>query len=185
MESRLQQYLQTHHALSAQEAAFIQGLSRKLSPDAAEILLRPGQVATSFLFVEEGVLRTFEYDDEGNDLTKFFFSEGQFVTNLHSYTSGQPSDFSIETLTPCTIRSFDKAATGEIPNWANLFSALLQKELGKKVRDQYYLRNHDARETYARFLHRHGDLVNRVPLKHIASYLGIAPPTLRRVRRAG
>lgn len=183
MEKLLKQQLQTNSELSAEEADFIQSISIPHTTGAETMVLRIGEVADFIIFIEEGILRTFEYDEQGNDVTKFFFKENQFVTNLDSYLSGKPSEFYIKTVTPCRLTVLKKSDTASVSYWPEIFNKLLQQALVKKIQDQYYLRNHHAREKYERFISRHGDLVNRVPLQYIASYLGIAPQSLSRVRR--
>ena len=184
MQSPLIQHLQRNSALSVDEAAFIQKLSRELRMNAENTVLNVGQVADFLIFIEEGVLRMHEYDEQGNDVTKFFFQENQFVTNLDSYLSGQPSKFYITTITPCRLHMLNKSDTASVSYWPEIFNKLVQRALIKKIQDQYFLRHHNAREKYERFVSLHGDLVNRVPLQYIASYLSIAPQSLSRVRRS-
>ncbi|GET25551.1 Crp/Fnr family transcriptional regulator [Prolixibacter sp. NT017] len=184
MQEILIHYLQESFELSADETDAIQSLFTPLSVSEGSILLDKGQIADFIVFVAEGVMRMHEFDQKGNDVTKFFFKENQFVTNLDSYHTGRPSEFCIQTLTPCRLFIIKKNDTLKIARWPEIFNKLVQKELHKKVQDQYYLRNHNAREKYERFIRQDGDIVNRVPLQYIASYLGIVPQSLSRIRRS-
>lgn len=170
--------------LSADEIDTIQSLFTPLRVKEGSILLDKGQVADFVVFVAEGVMRMHELDENGNDVTKFFFKENQFVTDLDSYNSGGPSEFYIQTLVSCKLFIIKKKDTLRITKWPEIFNKLVQKELRKKIQDQYYLRNHNAREKYERFILQNGDIVNRVPLQYIASYLGIVPQSLSRIRRS-
>ncbi len=183
MQEVLRHYIQENAGLSADEAEIILSLFTPLYIKGESILLNIGQITDFLVFITDGVMRMSEFDNKGNDITKFFFKEEQFVTNLDSYNSGKPSKFYIRTITPCKLLMIKKKDTLRTTLWTGIFNEFVQKELSRKIQDQYYLRNHNANEKYKRFVIQNGDIVNRVPLQYIASYLGIAPQSLSRIRR--
>lgn len=100
--------------------------------DKHSLLLREGQIADFIGFITKGIIRTYEYNENGNEITKFFFKENQFITNLDSYTNCVPSKFNIETITPCTLLIIKKNDTLKLPEWPEIFNMLVQKTLIKK-----------------------------------------------------
>lgn len=152
--------------------------------DDHSLLLREGQIADFLGFITKGIIRTYEYNEHGNEITKFFFKENQFITNLDSYTNCVPSKCTIETITPCTLLIIKKSETLKLPEWPEIFNMLVQKTLITKIEAQHNLRNSRAGEKYATFISNNGDIINRIPLQYIASYLGITPQTLSRIRRS-
>lgn len=183
MRQLLTDYFRKNFKMSEDEIHTIESFFKPLDLAKESSLLSEGEISDFAVFIAQGVLRMHEYDEEGNDVTRFFFKEGQFVTNLESYTTGKPSKFTIQTITPCTLFKIKKVDTPGISKWPELFNGIVQQELSKKVRDQYQFRNYSAKEKYEHFLLQDGDIVNRVPLQFIASYLGMAPQSLSRIRR--
>lgn len=183
MREALNKYLQDEFQISGGKIAMITSYFEALNLESRSMLLSEGQVAGFIGFIVKGIIRSYEYSDTGNDTTKFFFRENQFITNLDSYANAVPSKFYIETVTCCTLLIIKKEDTLRFSEWPEIFNNLVQKTLVQKIKTQQTLRNSDAKEKYKNFLHDNGDIVNQVPLQLIASYLGITPQSLSRIRR--
>lgn len=149
------------------------------------LLMREGDVCNHLFFVADGLARNFYYKD-GRDVTTWFGSNGMFLTDLDSLINRQPSRFNIETLEPSGVYSihheklaqlFEKShaleRAGRLSTLDNF--VILENRL-------FALQFHTAQERYANFLRMFPGLINRVPLTHVASYLGITLETLSRVR---
>lgn len=183
MREALNKYLQEEFQISRDKIEMISSFFEPLNLESGSLLLREGQVTGFIGFIVKGIIRSYEYSDTGNDLTKFFFRENQFITNLDSYANAVPSKFYIETLTCCTLLIIKKEDTLRFTEWPEIFNNLVQKTLVQKIKTQQTLRTSTAKEKYENFLHENGDIVNRVPLQFVASYLGITPQSLSRIRR--
>lgn len=183
MREILNKYLQDEFQISKDKIVMITSFFKTLNLESGSLLLSEGQVANFIGFIVKGIIRTCEYSDTGNDITKFFFRENQFITNLDSYANAVPSKFYIKTLTCCTLLIIKKEDTLRFSEWPEIFNNLVQKTLVQKIKIQQALRNCNAKEKYQNFLHYNGDIVNRVPLQLVASYLGITPQSLSRIRK--
>jgi CRP-like cAMP-binding protein len=152
-----------------------------------DILLREGEYCKKVFYVEKGCLRFFYYDKEGKDITHWFILEGEFITEVDSVFQEKPSEFYIETLEDCTLNTFIFAGFSFLVKeheQMTFFGFMLMiksiVELGEKVKD---LQFRDAKTRYKNLTEKHSDILLRVPLGHIASYLGITQQSLSRIRK--
>lgn len=149
------------------------------------ILLRAGKVEKSIFFIRKGMVRAYA-NQEGNEITFWFGAEGQAVISMKSYVEDQPGYEDIELLEDCELlelKSSDLKQLFEtdihIANWGRRFA---EKELVKTEERLISRQFRTASERYSDLLTNHPDLVRRVQLGHIASYLGITQVSLSRIR---
>ncbi|MDB4286260.1 Crp/Fnr family transcriptional regulator [bacterium] len=178
---------QSSGQLSPKLKAEISSMTKIERHPKAAILLREGEVCRKVFFVEKGCLRFYYYDDEGKDITHWFVFEGEFITEIDSVFQQKPSEFYIEALEDCTLNTFifaDFIALIGEHKQITMFSFMLMMksiiELGEKVKDLQF-RNAEIR--YKNLIEKHSDILLRVPLSYIASYLGITQQSLSRIRR--
>lgn len=160
------------------------GFTRQEVP-ASTLLLAEGQVCQHLWFVEKGLLRYFRWQ-EGEDATQYFTEAPYLFTSQTSFSKGLPSVENIETLAPSTVWVIERStayALLERPAWSEFIRQLVQEV--QAYTEEVYLeaRNIPPDERYRRLLEDGSALVQQVPLKHLASYLGIAPQSLSRIRR--
>lgn len=150
-------------------------------------LKRGGEVANEFYYVESGCLRSFVIDKKGKEHILQFAPETWVISDRASFLSGEPSELYIDAIENSVIRvlRFDTMRNLEEMNREQLLAAL------KRIfRHTLTLQNRilqlismSAQERYADFMKTYPDLHNRVPQRMIASYLGITPEGLSRVRK--
>ena len=150
------------------------------------ILLREGQVSHHACFVLSGLARGY-YNSDGKEITSRFMDEGFIITSWLSYYTQKPGYEIIETIEDtvlgCMLYQDVQQLYSDIPEF-NI--------VGRKIAEYFFflseqrtqlLRKHTADEKYQFFLQQHPDLLQRIPLKYIATYLGMNEETLSRVRR--
>lgn len=152
-----------------------------------EYFIREGQIPRQFGFIGKGLFRYYYVDDCGNEFTKGFFAEGSFLSSYSAMIRNTPSYFNIEALENTEILIFDflqwKSLSAEHPCWSAFLVAILEKAFIKKETREREFLLFDAEARYRSFLEEYPDLPNRVKQHMIASYLGITPVALSRVRR--
>jgi CRP-like cAMP-binding protein len=135
--------------------------------------------------VVNGLARAY-YVNEGKDITSRFMDEGFIITSWISYYHQEPGDEFIETLEDTTLACISYKDIQNLYKEFPLFNiigrkqteySLYQAELRTRM-----LRKHTAEEKYKFFLDNHPDLISRVPLKYIATYLGMNEETFSRIR---
>ncbi len=152
---------------------------------AKTLLLQEGAISKNAFFIEQGCLRAW-FNNEGKDITVQFFFEQEMVTSIESFMSGQPGLFNIESIEPAIIRSIPKADFLELVNSSKPLQDRMQEVLFQRL--FFYqklflsrIRN-NPEQRYKELLENYPDIIRRVPQHYIASYLGITPVSLSRIR---
>lgn len=149
------------------------------------ILLNEGEIATKIFFIKQGCLRMW-FNKDGKDITFQFFIENQVLASIESFISNQPSMFTIETIEPSTIISITK------DNFKNLLVIFPRLKDGFQDVIYHRFRNYSQlflsrikdtpKERYNDLIKNHPELIQRIPQHYIASFLGITPISLSRIR---
>jgi len=184
LKKLLTKYVRNNFDLSSEETKNLVSAFELKILSHGDYFLKEGEISSTICFISEGVMRTHKFNEEGNDITQFFFKENQFLTNLESYRTGKPSKQYIQAITDCRLWVIKKRKANKLPGWEKIFQQLVQQTLLRKISNQRALRNLSAKKKYEQFLDTDSDILQRVPLKYIASYLGIAPQSLSRIRRS-
>lgn len=155
-------------------------------PGKGEIILREGQICRKIIFVEKGYLRTF-YNKDGKEVNTDFTFEGNFTTHLKSLRTNAPSDIAIQTGEPTTLYELDK------DQLLGLYQVSTEIEsFGRKLLEQLLIHQEEhinlltlysPAERYQYLRLNKPELLQRISLSQLASYLGVARETLSRIRK--
>jgi len=152
-----------------------------------DFLLHAGEVCAYAFFVEKGLLRSFTTDETGKEHIIQFGPENWFVTDRSSAYFNEPSDFSIEAIEDTAVVLIDAAfisqASSTYPNFMRFNEKALQNHIRQLQKRVNLLLSATAERRYLDFIRLYPDLTLRVPQWMIASYLGITPESLSRVRK--
>lgn len=151
-----------------------------------EKILKQGEHCNFIAFIQEGSFR-FYYDKDGEVIITAFFFQGDFVSNYRSFLTGKPSDHFIEALQDAVIYRFN------LQELKSLYDKHKNIErLGRLIAENLYLSVasrldsflfETPEERYKTLMERNSRLLQEVPQYMIASYLGVKPETLSRIRR--
>jgi len=151
------------------------------------ILVRPKDVASKCYFVVKGCLRLFHIDQQGTEHTSGFYIEQDSLTILDGYRFQKPSPYGIQALEDCTLiegtLQFEEQLKAHNPLLGPLLQRALEEELQKQQHDQARFRSQGPEERFQEFLLVRPGLAARVAQHHLASYLGIKPESLSRIKR--
>lgn len=163
----------------------LQALFQPVNLDKNEYMVRNGE-RTQFVYILlDGVMRVF-YNKEGNEYNKTFFMPGSFPTAITSLISGAPSQLDFQALLPSKLvrfsyvefkKLFDKHRCLE-----SFMLAIMEQQWIKKERHDIHMVTNDGEANYLIFREDFPQLENMIPQYHIASYLGITPIQLSRIR---
>lgn len=150
------------------------------------LLVRPGDVCSSFHCVRSGCLRTFFLDRDGSEMTRLVLPPFHMGTALASFLTREPSVECLEALEDSEILSIEHGdfhrLLGTNPGWRSFYQRILEMAYVFQNRRIEALTTLTAEERYLRFQDEHRDLALRLPGRVVASYLDIAPETLSRLR---
>ena len=145
-----------------------------------------GEYATRVGFVTQGVLRAFYRNPKGVEYNKTFFTENNFLGAYSSLITKQKSLINIQSLTDCTflVADFEKITQlyDHHPKIERFARVLAEQFFVTKETREIELVMLDAGERYKLFQHTYPNLENIIPQYHIASYLGVSPTQLSRIR---
>lgn len=152
-----------------------------------ELLLQYGEVCRNTFFVEKGLLRMFSIDKNGKEHIIQFAPENWLIGDRSSLYFNEKSNYYIEAVEDSEVsvlqRDFFNNLLEEFPNSIEKNDLVLQKHV-KSLQDRINsLLGETAEERYLKFIKMYPDLLLRVPQWMVASYLGITPESLSRVRK--
>ncbi len=151
------------------------------------ILVDIGDVAKEVFFIAKGCLRFYYLTDEGREVTGFVFQENMFAGAHESFFAQQPSIQVLETLEDSTllVLSYDalQMLFETVPGMNVLVRKVLEQRMAFAQRIVASLIMHKPEERYMAYRELHPHLENRIPQHVLASYLGITPVSLSRIRR--
>jgi CRP-like cAMP-binding protein len=152
-----------------------------------EYFSEAGKIAQQVGFVLEGVIRVCYYNNKGEEITKYFIDENNLVVDLESFNNDICSNAYVQAVTDCKLLVFSKKEWKELLDiiipWNAIVNKVISRALIQKVERRSPLVSEDATTRYLMFLKIYPNVVNRVPLSYIASYLGITQSSLSRIRK--
>lgn len=160
-------------------------LFKRMEIPAKTTLLREGQISNAAYYIEKGCLRSW-FNNDGKDITFQFFFEGQGVSSIESFSTNKPSLFSIESLEPCILQQISKKDFQFILTHSPQFKTEVEQQIVQRLFSYQQLFLSRIKDTpqqrYIQLLNEHPDIIQRIPQHYIASYLGITPVSLSRIR---
>lgn len=152
-----------------------------------QYLLQDGDVCKYTAFVEKGVLRSYSVDEKGNEHIIQFALEGWWIGDQYSLLTCEPSTYNIDALEDSELllmtHAGSEAMMEAVPGMEKYFRILLQNNMIAMQRRLVASLSLTAEEKYKRMLNAYPNIIQRVPQHMIASYLGITPETLSRIRK--
>ncbi|NVO01371.1 MAG: Crp/Fnr family transcriptional regulator [Bacteroidetes bacterium] len=172
--------------MSEEDGLFFEPFLKKKIIKEKEIILSEGNICKEVGFVNYGGFRIY-YLSEGKEINTKFIFENQFITDYNSFLQEKPSKYFIEALEKSEIVTFNLSvlqnAYNHSHNWER-FGRLMAEQLYKMItqRAESFLFL-DGEQRYLQILENEPHLLNRVPLYHIASYIGLEKESLSRLRK--
>ena len=150
-----------------------------------EVLLPADAIADSVFYIENGILRE-SFVEDGKDVTVQFFFEGQAVASIESFWKEIPSEVSIEAVEASVLKVFKKSDIQVFLEHHPEYGITIAKFAYSRMINYYKLflsRIKDSPEKrYQLLLEEHPEMVARIPQHYLASYLGVTPVSLSRIR---
>jgi len=152
-----------------------------------EFFLKEGQIANQYLILEDGFMRAYSFDIDGNEVTTAFYNKAQPIFEVASFFNRIPSRENIEALTHCKgwVITYEQLNMlfHSIPEFRDFGRSVLVKGFASLKTRMLSMITETAEERYLSLLKSNPEIFQNASLKHIASYLGITDTSLSRVRK--
>jgi CRP-like cAMP-binding protein len=172
--------------LSPEELNYFNGIFEYKTMPKRTMLLQAGQVCNFEAYVIKGCIREYYIDNNGFEVTLQFAVEDWWVSDIASFQDQTISNMYIETLEDCELLMLSRQAKetllNNVPKLERMFRLMLQRHIGAIQNRLYKTISQTALEKYLEFIRKYPSIPQRVPQHYIASYLGISPEFLSKLR---
>lgn len=187
MNKYLRQFMENNTSLSEKE---LQEIADHILVNAFKkgtILLKQGDISDKCYLVLKGCVRQYSCGNDGKETTYNFFTEGQAVVLFKSYKQKVPSDYFLSCVEDSVliVGSLDteESMYEQFPELKNITRNIMEMNFGQAQDDTAMLMGAMPEERYLRLLEKRPELIKRVPQHQLASYLGITPESLSRIKK--
>jgi len=188
LSTNFKKHLIDKGGLSEEEFINIQPFIKTKKVPKGNFLLKQGAICSHFFFVEQGLLRFYALNEDGKENILQFATENWIVSDRGSIYFKEPSTYYIDAFEETTVVMIDEDFIDKVseinPNFRKQNERLLQNHIRQLYKRISQLLGVSARTRYLDFVQMYPDIMLRVPQWMIASYLGITPESLSRVRKA-
>jgi CRP-like cAMP-binding protein len=183
----LRTYLQARASFTDAELEFIETMFVPAHLPANDFLQRAGAVAKYSAFVARGCLRKYVIDAEGKEHIVQFAPESWWLADASSLANGTPAQYFVDAVEDSDLLLLDapshETLIAKVPGYADAFRRGLQKHAAARDERIVSSLSSSAQERYTAFLQTYPSIATRVPQRMLASYLGVSPETISRIRR--
>jgi len=180
-------YILQFGTLNKQQIDFVEKKATAIALHKDEYFSEAGKIPKQVGFVVEGVIRGCYYNNKGEEITRCFISEHNLAVDYVNFEANTASSEYLQASTDCRLMVFSKQNWEElsqtIVGWDSIQGKMVQKCLYQKSRKSPVI-SQDATTRYVEFMENYPSLINRIPLVHIASYLGVTQQSLSRIRKS-
>jgi CRP-like cAMP-binding protein len=187
MSCCLTSYVEALRFISEQEKAVLESCFQPIKMAEGDELFEGGKTCNQLFFICQGVLKIHSVSERGVDITHFFYKENQFCTILDSFDQGSFTEVKIQAACDGEVFQITKLKLHALYDNLPFMKAIIDKAMLQGLLDKVRLRNsylgQEAAEQYKLFVAQQPEIALRVSVKDIASFLGITPQSLSRIRK--
>ncbi len=188
MKEQILRQVYQHPALSDSDLKKIIEAHEEISYKKGDFILKEGQTANNYMILQKGLMRSFVYDYNGDDITTNFFIENEIIIEVSSLFQRIPTKEYIQTLTDCTCYKIDfdkfQAFFHSIENFREWGRAWLSNSLFEFKQRSISIIKDSATDRYLALIKEKPQIIQHAPLKNIASFLGVTDTSLSRIRKS-
>lgn len=182
-----EKYLRTNSDLKSESIQLVSSFFSEENLPCEKALVKQGGKYRKLVFVAQGFLRVFVKDSQGEEVIKNFIQPNDFFAELECWEKDLPAVIGVSAITHCKIMTITKADSDrlakELPKWELHVKEGAMRAMNEMIKQQSFLRMGSAVDQYRHFVEHHPQLAQQLPLKYIASYLGVTQSSLSRIRK--
>ena len=185
--SRLIEIISSYIELNQKDTDLIKSLFKYESVSKGTALIEYGKLTDKVFFILSGYLKYFKMNESGEELVCHLFAPGHFATSLRSFFLGNKSEEELQTITDCEFLSISKSDLEKLYatdcKWQVFGRKLTESFLIEKEERIIDLLSLTAHDRYLKLIKYQPDIVQNVPVKYVASFIGVQPESLSRIRK--
>ncbi|MEH0154917.1 Crp/Fnr family transcriptional regulator [Limibacter armeniacum] len=183
---RLMTFAKRLVSISEEEMNYASSLLKPVKITKNSHLIQEGQVCQHIAFINAGYLRIYYHDKQG-EVTRDLNLPGTFITALTSFITQQPTKENIQAISDCELLMIHRDDVMTLyeryPKWER-FGRLIIEQMYIEIQERLYaFISESAEERYRKLLENQPEILEHIPLRYVASYLGVTQPSLSRLRR--
>lgn len=187
LEKLFEEFKVDTNAINSEESKLFDRYFEQTSVKKNTFLLREGEIEKYSYFIFDGILRCWLFNQKGEEQTFWFCKEGTFSISNISLTLQENSTFNVQTIVDCVIYRIHRDQIADLyanlPKIKTIFEDLTAMLLNKLLKRNIDLIKYSPEQLYLQLIDEYGTTLNYIPLKDVASYLGITAQALSRIRR--
>ena len=186
MIDKLRQHITSRLGKAPENLDQVTPFFEEMSAKRGEHLLRQGQVCKYVYFIAQGCVQVYLIDKNGSESSREFYVEDQWVTDIFGFQNQTPSGEFIKCVEPCKLLKIHydnfQRLSEDIPQFAAIYKQILEVSYNNTVYRLNTLTSMDALDRIKWLMEYKPNLMTRLSSKLIASYLGISPETMTRLK---
>ncbi|MDN3691591.1 Crp/Fnr family transcriptional regulator [Chryseobacterium tructae] len=187
MHDKLLQYMRSNHNFSQKEIEMIQQYFEPVSFLKNTVIEEAGKIPNYLYYIVSGYLRLFYLDENGNEVTTHINCPPGFFTSYFHFSNGTISDHHVECITACELLRITKKDLDHLVNESQAMKdfsiSVFQHSIAYNENRSRELSALNAEQRYLKLLKDYPEIIQHVPIQYIASFLGMKPESLSRIRR--
>jgi CRP-like cAMP-binding protein len=187
MQNELIVFLRSFREISDTDADLISSAAERRTYNEGDYLFKSGKICRELFFVCKGVLRIVVINEQATEVTHFFLKDNQFCSILNSFNNRVAAQESIQAACDVAVLAISRKNLDQLYSQIPYLKELITQITHQSLLDKIALRNsylgHDSTERYKLFLSQQPLVAAQVQLSDIASYLGVTPQSLSRIRK--
>ena len=186
MKDTFREFISTYKTFDAEEIDAIVERTQLESFKKGTVILKEGEVSSKCYFVVSGCVRKFQLID-GEEKTTAFFQEGQAAVLYTSYLNKIPSEYYLSCIEDCILvagtREEEEKLHQQFPKLAYMVHTIMPEDYNRMQQRLAALSSYNPEERYLLLMKTQPELLARVPLHQLASYIGVTPESFSRIRK--
>ena len=153
-----------------------------------EFLLEENQICNEIVFIKNGILRSYFFNHQGDEITNCFAFENQFMASFSSFITQAVAEENIQALTDTEVQVIDRKGLEKLykssANWQEIGRKIAEMEFVNLQKRMVSFQKLSGKQRYEELCKNHQNYIQLIPLQYLASYLGITPRHLSRIRKS-
>lgn len=187
MHDKLLQYIHSNYHFSQKEIEMVQHYFEPVSFSKNIVIEEAGKVPNYLYYIVSGYLRLFYMDENGNEITTHINCPPGFFTSYSHFISETVSDHNVECVTACELLRITKENLDHLVKQSQAMKdfsiSVFQHSIAYNENRSRELSTLNAEQRYLKLLKDYPEIIQHVPIQYIASFLGMKPESLSRIRR--